>query len=66
MASDFGPVTLKWQLADGGRTLRIEYEPKWRRPPRAVVLHVPPLASIAKVMVNGKEQPASGGQSLKL
>jgi hypothetical protein len=65
MPTDFGPVTLKWQLADGGKTLRIDYTPKFRRPPKAVVLHVATLAGLQKVTINGQERAAKPGESIR-
>ena len=31
LPTEFGPVTLKWKLADDGTTLWVEYTPKFRR-----------------------------------
>jgi hypothetical protein len=66
MPTDFGPVTLKWQLTDEGRKLRIFYAPKFRRPPQAVLLHVPPVAGLQKVNINGRERAAKPGESISL
>jgi hypothetical protein len=66
MPTEFGPVTLRWRLADGGRTLQIKYEPKFRRQPESVTLHVPPAQELGKVIINGKEHPAEMGRPIKL
>jgi hypothetical protein len=42
MPSEFGPVTIKWQLSADGRTLNVDYKPEFRRPPKVVQLHLPP------------------------
>jgi hypothetical protein len=62
MPTEFGPVTLKWKLTGDGQTLQVEYAAKFRRAPKQVVLHVPPVAGLAKVSINGQEQsiPAAG------
>jgi hypothetical protein len=66
MPTEFGPVTLKWQLTDDGRTLRVEYAPKFRRAPRQVLLHVPPVSGLVKVIVNGREQSVPAAGPIKL
>jgi hypothetical protein len=64
--TEFGPVTLKWKLSGDGHALRIEYEPRFRRSPQAVLLHVPPLAGLVKVIVNGEDRALTPNQPLKL
>jgi hypothetical protein len=64
--TEFGPVTLKWQLADGGKTLRVSYEPNFRRKPDAVTLHVPPSPGLEKVIVNGQERSAKPEDEIKM
>jgi hypothetical protein len=67
MPTEFGPVTLKWQLIDGGKTLELSYLPRFRREPQAVVLHVPPLAGIDAVTINGhKHRGIRSGDRIKL
>jgi hypothetical protein len=66
MPTDFGPVTLKWQLADDGKTLKVDYAPKFRHKPQAVLLHVPPVAGLQKVIVNGQERAAKPAESIGL
>lgn len=53
MPTEFGPVTLRLTLADQGQRLEVLFEPRFRRPPARVVLHVPPLDTLTKVTVNG-------------
>jgi hypothetical protein len=66
MPTEFGPVTLKWKLSADGRSLAVDYAPKFRRPPRAVLLHVPPAEGLEKVLVNGVKHPAKGGDVISL
>ena len=66
MPTEFGPVTLKWQLASDGRTLNVEYAPNFRRAPGSVLLHVPPLTAMKNVIVNGTEHAADGGKPIQL
>jgi hypothetical protein len=66
MPTDFGPVTLKWKLGDGGRTLRIAYDAKFRQKPNRVLLHVPPLAGLQMVILNDNRRPATPGKELNL
>ncbi|WP_428939073.1 hypothetical protein [Fontivita pretiosa] len=66
MPTEFGPVTLKWQLADGGRTLQVQYAPSFRRAPQAVLLHAPPVKGLEKIVINGREHRAQQGASIRL
>lgn len=53
MPTVFGPVTLRTKLSRDGRRLDVDFEPQWRKRPRKVILHVPPLRGLAKMRVNG-------------
>jgi hypothetical protein len=66
MPTDFGPVNLKWQLIDGGQTLRVSYQPRFRRTPAAVTLHIPPVAGLKYIVTNGKKQPVTLGDTIQL
>src|SRR5262249_55582027 len=63
MATDFGPVTLKWQLEGAGKTLRVDYAPRFRVAPKSVVLHIPPLASLSRLTINGDSRAAKAGDA---
>lgn len=54
LPTEFGPVTLKAKLADGGRALQVHFAPRFRVAPRRIVLHVPPLKGLSSVALNGK------------
>lgn len=57
MPTEYGPVDLKFKLADEGQTLDITFVGHWRREPAATVLHVPPLPGLKKIVVNGQSYP---------
>jgi hypothetical protein len=60
IATEFGPVDLKFQLSDDGSTLNVEFHGDWRYKPQRIVLHAPPTPGLKTVVVNGKDFPASG------
>ncbi len=62
----FGPVTVRFGLHDGGKTLAVEYTAKFHHPPRQARLHVSPSAGITRVIVNGRALDAQPGDRLDL
>lgn len=66
MPTEFGPVTLRFRLAEQGRQLIVHWEPRFRRPPEAVILHVPPWETLQTVRINEKEFVARAGAELVL
>jgi hypothetical protein len=54
LPTEFGPVTLKVKLADGGKTLRVAFSPRFRLPPQRIMLHVPPCPGLSSVVLNDK------------
>jgi hypothetical protein len=66
IATEFGPVTLKFKLTNDGRNLDLTYEPTFRSAPTKVVLHVPPISGIERITVNGKSLAAKPGSTLNL
>lgn len=54
MPTEFGPITLRAGLGEDGSRLRVAFEPRFRRLPRTVWLHVPPIANLGSVTVNGR------------
>jgi len=66
IATEFGPVTIKFKLSKGGKALDIIYKPQFRYEPKKVVLHIPPIASLRKVVINGKAIKTKAGKSLNL
>jgi hypothetical protein len=61
MPTEFGTVTLKWQLSRDGHSLVVVYQPEFRRQPRATILHLPPVPQLSQVVVNGREMPIDNG-----
>jgi hypothetical protein len=59
-------VTIKWQLTADGRTLSINYAPRFRRAPKSTIVHVPPAPGLTKVIVNGNEHATKPGEALTL
>ena len=59
MPTEFGPVDLKVQLSEDGRTLDVNFSGEWRDKPGRTVLHVPPVPGLKRVCVNGKRYSAS-------
>jgi hypothetical protein len=66
MPTQFGPVTVRFQLRQQGRQLAVAFEHKFREPPDKVFLHVPPLAGLQEVTVNGRHLNARAGEVLLL
>ncbi len=64
--TEFGPVNLRFQLADDGRRMEVSFSPQFRIKPAAVTLHVPPSQGLAVVTVNGRRHEAKPGASLRL
>ena len=50
----FGPVSLSGKLDQTGSGLELTYAAKFRKTPRQVVLHVPPVKGLEKITLNGK------------
>jgi hypothetical protein len=66
MPTEFGPVTLRFQLQQAGRQLSVSFENQFRRAPKRIMLHVPPLETLKEVLVNGKSVPAKAGNLLNV
>ena len=66
MPTAFGPVSLRWQLSADGRTLRVNYQPKFHAQPQRVLLHVPPIDGLKTISINGRDQPAQAGAVISL
>ena len=66
IATEFGPVSVRFKLTDEGRNLDLTYEPRFRDAPRKVVLHVPPIGGLERVTVNGRSIAARPGATLNL
>jgi len=62
--TEFGPVTLRFQLQQAGRQLKVSFENRFRRAPAKIVLHVPPVEALQEVVVNGRSFRAEAGDLL--
>ncbi len=60
----FGPVTVRFGLQDAGRTLAVEYQGRFHHPPARMRLHMPPVATLSRVIVNGKPFDTRPGEVL--
>jgi hypothetical protein len=43
-------------LADNGKELQVEFDARFRQKPDRVVLHIPPVAELATIIVNAVDQ----------
>lgn len=66
MPTEFGPVTIKWNLSPDGSKLNVEYGAKFRREPKAVLLHAPPAQGLKTLTINGKDHPADPDKPIQL
>jgi hypothetical protein len=64
MPTEFGPVTLRFQLRKQGKQLKVSFDSKFRTPPKSILLHVPPLESIQEVLFDGHSMKAGPGDVL--
>jgi hypothetical protein len=61
MPTNYGPVSLRWRLSEDGKQLIVNFAPQWRSKPGRVVFHVPPVAGLQQVTVNGQVLPYEAG-----
>lgn len=66
MPTIFGPVSVRFQLASGGKALDVHYSADFHHAPAKVVLHVPPLPEIDRVLINGQLFEATAGRTLTI
>ncbi|MCK4820913.1 hypothetical protein KA005_34430, partial [bacterium] len=59
--TEFGPVTIIFKLVEHGKTLQLNYVPKFRHKPKRVVLHVPPIEGLNRVTINDCKVKARPG-----
>jgi hypothetical protein len=53
MPTEFGPVTLKAQLGEGGKELHVSFRPRFRLKPDKIMLHMPPVGGLERAVING-------------
>jgi len=66
MPTEFGPVSISFKLAEKGKALQVSYRAEFRHQPEKIVLHVPPVASLDKVVINGRATKAEPGGLLSI
>lgn len=66
MLTEYGPVTIRFRLEAEGHWLLVHWQPQFRRQPRAVILRVPPLESLRKVRIDGRDTPVRPDVQLPL
>jgi hypothetical protein len=64
--TEFGPVTLRFQLEENGRRLRVTFEPQFRHAPQLISLHVPPLDELSEVAVGDQVHAVHPGDVITL
>ncbi|MEA1996044.1 MAG: hypothetical protein U9N45_00310 [Gemmatimonadota bacterium] len=61
MPTEFGPVTVRFKLTEGGKALDVSFSSGFRIQPKKIVLHVPPVHGLEKVIINGRPVEAVPG-----
>jgi hypothetical protein len=64
--TEFGPVTLRFQLQQDARRLAVTFQPQFRHNPRRVVLHVPPVDGLSEIAVGKRVYAAAAGDVITL
>jgi hypothetical protein len=54
MPTEFGPVNLRFKLSPDQSTLDVTFRGDWRRAPKRILLHRPPVPNLKQIVVNGK------------
>ncbi|UCD30019.1 MAG: hypothetical protein JSV03_05965, partial [Planctomycetota bacterium] len=66
IATEFGPVSVRFQLQDEGKSLKVTFEPKFRHKPQKILLHTPPLKELEQVIVNDQTFKVGPGDVLSI
>lgn len=64
--TEFGPVTLHFQLQENGHRLFLAFEPRFRNPPQGIAVHVPPLDGLTEVAIDGRVHKVQPGEVIAL
>jgi len=64
--TEFGPVSLQFELKQGGERMEVDFQRRFRHPPQAVWLHVPPCPGLGEVVVNGRPHRVQAGEPVNL
>jgi hypothetical protein len=52
MATEFGPVSLRFRLSPDMKTLNIKFKHGFRFPPKKIAFHIPPVEKLHRLLVN--------------
>ena len=66
MPTEFGPVTLCFQVQQGGKRLDVSFRATFRHQPDKILLHVPPLPDLQEVAVGERVFKAQPGEVLEI
>ncbi|MBN1488647.1 MAG: hypothetical protein JXA69_01915 [Phycisphaerae bacterium] len=66
LPTEYGPVTLRFRLADEGRRLDVSFTSRFRFAPARVRLHVPPLPALRAVTINGRPHEVKPGETMRV
>jgi hypothetical protein len=64
--TEFGPVSVRFRLADKDRRLDVIFQPRFRLKPTHVRLHVPPLDGLREVTCGGHSYPIDAGETINV
>jgi hypothetical protein len=64
--TEFGPVTLRFQLQNSARRLLVTFQPQFRRNPQSVLLHVPPLDGLSEIAIGDRVYSTHPGGMITL
>lgn len=64
--TEFGPVTLRFQLQEQGRRLHVDFAPEFRHAPQRISLHVPPLDGLTEIAIGDAVRAAHPGDVISL
>jgi hypothetical protein len=64
--TEFGPVTLRFQLKENGRQLLVTFKPRFHHYPQEISLHVPPLDGLFEIAVGDRMHATRPGDVITL
>ncbi len=64
--TEFGPVTLRFQLEKDGNCLRVTFEPQFRHQPQEISLHAPPLKGLTEIAIGDRVEAVQPGDVIRL
>lgn len=64
--TEFGPVTLRFQLKENGRRLLVTFKPQFHHFPQKISVHVPPLDGLSEIAVGDRMHATRPGDVITL